>query len=420
MTVLEHVTPEALEAAVRTHPRLSAAVREIASRTGLPEEVVRGHLTELLRESLERLGESYVAHTTETITAIEGLRREVDAFYDRVLNGSDPDPDVAHLQDLFRQLHDRARELNDPQTWANEQPAPPVEPVTPPTEPAPHTGETGSGDTGRPRDDQPQRPPDEPPPGAAEALQRAEAIRSLREHARAQLERLEAEVKASREASARAEAEIVEHNRELRRAGVRLEWLSDPAYVERLPPEVRERVQQRQDLIDENIGRSLERAEAGRRTLAWRNAAGSDVVARRYAELRPRTPEGAARTASDAAQVDILGVPRSKANPIEPDHVVPVMEVVGMDNFVLLPDEIALKILNDPAYIEPLNRSANRSKGDWAWEDWPRWRENGVTPEARSARIARARELRKAIYDRIQAEAARLVGPGNLMPAVPR
>jgi hypothetical protein len=118
--------------------------------------------------------------------------------------------------------------------------------------------------------------------------------------------------------------------------------------------------------------------------------------------------------------VDVLGVPRTEANPIEPDHVVPVMEVVGMDNFVLLPDDVALAILNDPAYIEPLNRSANRSKGDWAWEDWPRWRENGVTPEARAARIERARELRQQIYDRVQREAARVVGPGNLVPAVSR
>lgn len=419
MTVLEHVTPEALETAVRTHPRLSAAVREIAGRTGLREEVVRGHLTESLRESLERLGESYVAHTTETITAIEGLRREVDAFYDRVLTGSDADPDVAHLQDLFRQLHDKARELNDPQAWAHEQPATPVEPVTPPVEPAP-TGRTGTDEPTGPRDEHAQRPADEPAPGAAEARQRAEAILRLREHARAELERLEAEVRTSREASAAAEAEIVDHNRELRRAGVDLARLSEPAYVESLPPEVRDRVQRRQDLIDDQVGRIRDRVEAGRRAEAWRRAAGSDVVARRYAELRPRTPEGPGRAASDAAQVDVLGVPRTEANPIEPDHVVPVMEVVGMDNFVLLPDDVALAILNDPAYIEPLNRSANRSKGDWAWEDWPRWRENGVTPEARAARIERARELRQQIYDRVQREAARVVGPGNLVPAVSR
>lgn len=419
MTVLEHLTPEAVETAVRTHPRLSAAVREIAGRTGLPEEVVRGHLTESLRDSLERLGESYVTHTTETITAIEGLRREVDAFYDHVLNGTDPDPDVAHLQDLFRQLHDRTRELSDPQTWANEQPAVPVEPVTPPVETT-RAGESGAAGTGHPAEDPTSQRPDEPPPGQAEALQRAEAVRRLREHARTELDRLETEVAESRRESAQAEAEIVEHNRELRRAGVDLTRLSDPAYVESLPPAVRDRVERRQDLIDDNAGRIRDRVEAGRRAEAWRRAAGSEIVARRYAELRPHTPEGAARAASDAAQVDVLGVPRTEVNPIEPDHVVPVMEIVGMDNFVLLPDEVALGILNDPAYIEPLNRSANRSKGDWAWEDWPNWREHGVTTEARNFRIQRARELRRQIYDRIQAEAARLVGPGNLLPAVSR
>ncbi|MDM7855868.1 hypothetical protein [Cellulomonas alba] len=419
MTVLEHLTPEAVETVVRSHPRLSAAVAEIAGRTGLPEDVVRSHLTESLRESLERLGEAYVGHTTETITAIEGLRREIDAFYDRVLTGGDPNPSVEHLQDLFRQLHDKARDLSDPQTWANEQPAtpvepahPPVEPVTPPVEPA--RAQDGPVDVADPTAEAPTL---EPEPAAA-AVERARAIETLRGHAREQVEAIEAEIRASDAASSATQQQIIDLNRELSRRGVDVALLRDPRYVERLSPELRALAERRADLIDENKARVLDRRQLGERAATWRRAVGSDLVARRYLELRRRTPDRAARQRSAAVAADILGVPNTELNPTRPDHIVPVLEVVGMDNFVLLPDDVALGILNDPAYIDHLNESANSSKSDWAWDDWPQWQNHGVDPILRADRIARSAEIRAEIRQRIQTAVSRLVGSGNLPPVV--
>lgn len=428
MTVLEHLTPEAVETVVRTHPRLSAAVAEIAGRTGLPEDVVRGHLTESLRESLERLGEAYVGHTTETITAIEGLRREIDAFYDRVLTGGDPNPSVEHLQDLFRQLHDKARDLSDPQTWANEQPATPVEPVTPPVEPVtppvepvtPPVDPTRGQDTPVDVADPTADPTAVEPEPAAAAVERARAIEALRGHAREQVEAIEAEIRASDQATAAANREIGAINGELARLGVDIWALRSEAYRERLSPRQREAVARRDALVEANEARRLDRRQLGERAATWRRAVGSDMIARRYLELRGRTPDRGARQRSAAVPADILGVPNTALNPTRPDHIVPVLEIVGMDNFVLLPDDVALGILNDPAYIDHLNESANSSKSDWAWDDWPQWQNHGVDPILRADRIRRSAEIRAEIRQRIEREVTRLVGSGNLPPAVSR
>lgn len=213
----------------------------------------------------------------------------------------------------------------------------------------------------------------------------------------------------SRQESRAAQTRILEINSEFTRRGVSTSRLRDPHYVERLSPELKKLADEWAKLFEETDKGIRERKALGQRWETWQRAAGSDVVLRRYAELRGRTPDSYARTRAAAAHEDILGVPNTADNPTRPDHVVPVIEIIAMDDFVLLPDDIALEILNDPENIEMLNESANSSKSDWSWEEWPQWEEH-ATPEVRTRMIKRENELRGKILDRIHLEVTRLVG----------
>jgi hypothetical protein len=139
----------------------------------------------------------------------------------------------------------------------------------------------------------------------------------------------------------------------------------------------------------------------------WERASSSDIVRQRYAELRPRTPDAVARARAAATDVDILGVPNTPENPLRPDHIVPVMDIVAMDSFVLLPDDVALEILNMRENFEPLNEAANSSKSDWSWEEWPQWSEH-ADAATRTRMIDLETQLRDQIYKRIEAAVARL------------
>jgi hypothetical protein len=105
----------------------------------------------------------------------------------------------------------------------------------------------------------------------------------------------------------------------------------------------------------------------------------------------------------------VVGRPGTPENPLRPDHLVPVMDIVAMDNFVLLPDDVALEILNLAENLVPLNAAANSSKSDWSWADWPQAALH-ADPATRAALIAREAELREIIYNRIQVEFARARG----------
>jgi len=408
MTVLEHLTPESIRAAVRDHPRLGPAVREISVRTGLPEEVVRQHLTESLTASLERLGEVYVGRMGETIHRIDGLREQVHSFYDQVLTGREPNPDVTALATLFRQLHDSARELNDPQTWAERNPdvaAQLTDPVPPParggTSAPPRDTATGAPTS----DTAPPREPPPPPPDVP--VTRAQAVREFVQAAQARSRELAADHARSSRETAAANRRVAEINGQLGREGVDIRWVRDEGYVRRLPERLRQLVEERGERIDEIRAGIAEQRELQRRKGIWDRAATSDVLARRYAELRGRTPDGVAQARASAAVEDILGVRNTRENPTQADHVVPVMEVVAMEGFVLLPDDVALSILNDANNFENLNRSANASKSDWSWEEWPQWREH-ASPELRAEMMAREAQVRGQLQRRIRTELSRL------------
>ncbi|MFL6139707.1 MAG: hypothetical protein ACJ74O_18190 [Frankiaceae bacterium] len=400
MTVLEKLTPADVARAVESHPRLGRAVSEISRKTGLPEEVVRSHLTEALTETLERLGDVYLKEMGSTIAAVDHLRDQVHQFYDRVLSGQDPNPDTAALSGLFTQLHEKMLELNDPQKWAKKRlDAGTKLPATGRTEPT-SIVDRGAAEP-KPREPAPKDRTTEPAPT------RMEAVQQLVRKAQAKIAELDSRLAESRRETTAARSRTIELNRDLRQRGVDLARLSDDRYVSRLPEDVRALVDERAQTIEGSAGAILEREALQRERAMWNRVSTSDVVQRRYAELRGRTPDAAARSRSAAAEVDVLGRRRTPDNPFEPDHTVSVMEVVAMDDFVLLPDEVALDILNDPEGIEPMNKSANASKSDWTWEEWPQWAEH-ADASLRNLMIAREAQLRSKIRARIQVEVARL------------
>lgn len=117
--MIKEILPEAeaLEA-IRTHPELARAIESIGKKTGIPENVLRKHLGEAILETLDKIGEKYVAQLGEAIRHTEVLRNHIHDFYERVLDGLDRNPDPGRLSAMFGELHELAMEISDPQLWA--------------------------------------------------------------------------------------------------------------------------------------------------------------------------------------------------------------------------------------------------------------------------------------------------------------
>jgi hypothetical protein len=146
MTVRTRFTAAEVARAVETHPRMHAVVREISSKTGVREELVRKHLGESVLESLDTLGGIYSREVGEAIARAERLRDEVHGFYERIFTGQDRNPDPATLVRAFEDLHQAINDMADPQTWAKRRseahggptiPPADIPAVAPPVETAP-------------------------------------------------------------------------------------------------------------------------------------------------------------------------------------------------------------------------------------------------------------------------------------------
>ncbi|HVQ90218.1 MAG TPA: hypothetical protein VMU51_04210, partial [Mycobacteriales bacterium] len=246
-----------------------------------------------------------------------------------------------------------------------------------------------------------------PAPGPAGS--QAEAVQRLVAKAEAMQAELGQRLVAVRQEVQQAQTRIRELNGELTRRGVDLRGLDSDVRVARLPDDVRALVAERAELIGDTQYGIAEAARIGREQLMWRRAASSDIVRTRYAELRGRTPDGAARARVAAETVDVVGRPNTPENPFRPDHLVPVMDIVAMDNFVMLPDPEALAILNMAENLVPLNAAANSSKSDWGWAEWPQ-ADFHADAATKAAMIERELALRQQIYDRIQSAFARTRG----------
>jgi hypothetical protein len=234
---------------------------------------------------------------------------------------------------------------------------------------------------------------------------RAEAIQRMQARAQAKQAELGERLTQVEAEKRQARSRILELNRELRKRSIDIRRL-DEASVGRLPPETRALIAERAELIAESDRLIGETRQVTHQIQMWRRAGSSDIVAERYAQLRGRTPDPTARANASAASTDIVGKPNTLDNPLRPDHVVSVMDIVAMDNFVMLPDDVALQILNWEKNLTPLNQSANASKSDWSWSDWPNWAQH-ADPAIRNKMIQEEKVLRQQIYDWIQREFAR-------------
>ena len=96
---------------------------------------------------------------------------------------------------------------------------------------------------------------------------------------------------------------------------------------------------------------------------------------------------------------------RHRGNPAVPDHIHPLARIVLMDDFILLNDKRALSIVNDPKIMQPLNKAANTARGDWMFEEWPRWSEH-MTRGQRQQLIDAESDAVQHIADRIAHELA--------------
>lgn len=121
MTVLEHLRPGDIMQAAERRPRIQRAIREVARRSGLREEVVAERLSESVMRSLQELGDRYVGEVSAALGRVDSLRDQIHGFYERVLSGEDTAPDPAHLTQLFTDLHQAVLDVSDPQAWARSQ-----------------------------------------------------------------------------------------------------------------------------------------------------------------------------------------------------------------------------------------------------------------------------------------------------------
>jgi hypothetical protein len=121
VTVLEHLRPGDIMQAAETRPAIRRAIREVARRSGLREEVVAERLSESVMRSLQELGDRYVGEVSAALGRVDTLREQIHGFYERVLSGEDTSPDPAQLTRLFTDLHAAVLDVSDPQAWARQQ-----------------------------------------------------------------------------------------------------------------------------------------------------------------------------------------------------------------------------------------------------------------------------------------------------------
>ncbi|WP_412543309.1 hypothetical protein R8Z50_12775 [Longispora sp. K20-0274] len=251
-------------------------------------------------------------------------------------------------------------------------------------------------------------PVEHEPAGAPPVVEdRAARIERRQAEAAANVAELDQRIAQITEEKQQQQQRIRDLNRELLDRGVDLRRVMTEEQVARLPEgEIRTLAETRLEVLDEGRHLSQESTRLAQERARWERAGSADIVRETYDQLRGRTPDDAARAVAAAAGTDITGRAGTEANPLQPDHVVPVMDIVNMDGFVMLSPEEQLAILNMPENFEPLNRAANASKSDWSWSEWPQWAEH-ATPELRAEMIARDADLRVEIQQRIDRALAR-------------
>ena len=141
--------------------------------------------------------------------------------------------------------------------------------------------------------------------------------------------------------------------------------------------------------------------------------AAEGVTPELYARLRGATPSGKVRgEILDRARAgqnvprgqgvdEVFGTPATEANPLEPDHIVPVNDIVKMKGFNRLPWKKQVEVLNLGENLIAMNKSANASKKDTAWPNWDGWKQFTNDPEVRTRMVQKDAELRVFLQEEI-------------------
>jgi hypothetical protein len=99
-----------------------------------------------------------------------------------------------------------------------------------------------------------------------------------------------------------------------------------------------------------------------------------------YQALRNASPSGRARdrVVGRARGLDQASGMAPRSGALDADHVVPLREIYDMPGFSrpdpqgrVLSWEDQLEIANDLRNLRAIDSSANRSRQDWSWGDWP-------------------------------------------------
>lgn len=172
----------------------------------------------------------------------------------------------------------------------------------------------------------------------------------------------------------------------------------------------RELVAEKKNLLDERRLRNQEiRTWEG---AGWRRAY------ERYQELRRRTPGGAgddvvATAGGRDTGTDALGRVATPADPLTADHVVPVVEIAFMENFLLLGDAAALRVLNHRPNLVALVKSANSARRETPWSSWQGWSLFTADASKRQVLIELELRMREELHQLIQTEYARQLARGG-------
>lgn len=121
-----------------------------------------------------------------------------------------------------------------------------------------------------------------------------------------------------------------------------------------------------------------------------------------YRVLRKRTPCPEIRRMVNSQGANVDPVYGHRVAKLEPDHIVPVNEIVRMPGFADLPKDTQVAILNMPINFLGVSREVNASRGTRSWEDWRGHSRFGPVPESvREGMILRERRVRLRIQQSI-------------------
>ncbi|MET0649824.1 MAG: DUF4157 domain-containing protein [Pyrinomonadaceae bacterium] len=157
--------------------------------------------------------------------------------------------------------------------------------------------------------------------------------------------------------------------------------------------------------------RELPKTHGIKRDYKVAEAAEARLIAQLRHEARPLYDKMRAASPRTKERRMVLGESRgldaaSGASPrsgnLDPDHIVPVREIVDMDGFARMDFDDQVEVVNDMKNFRAIDRQANNSRGDRTWAEWPQASKFYDAPA-----LARMRKLEDELRGYLEKEIAR-------------